>query len=531
MQLTVEQALSVYPLSEAKLVAGFNGMKRIIRAVNVMDAPDITDWIKEGEMVLTTGYLVKDRPDEASRLLEKLDKRGSSGLGIKLGRYWESIPEPMIEQADRLGFPLIELPYRFTFSDQINGLFREEMKRSTGMLQDALEKQIRLMRFALQSDPIRHLFESVAEVVGHPIAVIGSRGQLVYNSSGVPEDCLLVRWPWSVHHGWMRSDGWQAFRIPLMKQSQCTGYALFFNPRTFLSPVEESLYFQAAELIAYHLNLKYEDYFELSVQRDFGQLVKRYLQNGISTESLLGYAERWEIDLFTGPFRCVLIDVSGRLGGAAREEACERLKADLLRHGRIRELKGIHIVMDEGVLSVFPEPEGGWEERGDPSLAACLSAKRLAEGGPRAAISSRKTSASQLHDAFGECLEVRRMAEEWGMAERIVKFETMDLAYVFERVPLERMRAFCDRWLGSLFHRDAEYAQEMMRTLETYLACDGQLNETAKKLFIHRNTATYRMEKLGEILDVDLKKVNDLMRLQLAFLFRRMLAAAEERAL
>ncbi|WP_123041461.1 PucR family transcriptional regulator [Cohnella candidum] len=525
MQLTVEQALSVYPLSEAKLVAGFGGVNRVIRAVNVMDAPDITEWIKEGEMVLTTGYLVKDRPDEACQLLSKLNKRGSSGLGIKLGRYWDSLPEPLIEQADRLGFPLIELPYQFTFSDQINGLFREEMKRSTGMLQDALEKQIRLMRFALQSDPIRHLFESVSEVVGHPVAVIGSRGQVLHNSSDIPDAELLVRWPWSVHHQWMRSDGWQAFRIPLMKQSQCTGFALFFNPQPFLSPIEESLYFQAAELVSFHLNFKYEDYFELSVQRDFGQMVKRFLQNGVSADSLLEYARRWDVDLFEGPYRCVLSDVTGR-GAAARDEALEHLKSELLSDGKVRALKGVHVVVEEGVLSVFPDAEGDWEE----AVGACLAGRRAGKGEPKAAASSRKTSVNQLSAAFDECLEARRLSEEWGMAERLVKFDSMDLAFVFERIPPERMRTFCDRWLGGLLHRDPDYVQEMMRTLETYLACDGQLNETAKKLFIHRNTATYRIEKLGEILEVDFKKVNDLMRLQLAFLFRRMLAA-KERAL
>lgn len=50
---------------------------------------------------------------------------------------------------------------------------------------------------------------------------------------------------------------------------------------------------------------------------------------------------------------------------------------------------------------------------------------------------------------------------------------------------------------------------------------DGQLNETAKKLYIHRNTATYRIEKLSEILGVDFKKMNDLLRLKIAFLFRK----------
>ncbi|MDQ0059811.1 hypothetical protein [Paenibacillus harenae] len=51
LHMTVEQALSVYPLSEGKLIADSKGKNRIISSVNVMDAPDITDWIKEGEML------------------------------------------------------------------------------------------------------------------------------------------------------------------------------------------------------------------------------------------------------------------------------------------------------------------------------------------------------------------------------------------------------------------------------------------------------------------------------------------------
>ncbi|WP_036666882.1 PucR family transcriptional regulator ligand-binding domain-containing protein, partial [Paenibacillus darwinianus] len=165
MHLTVEQALSVYPLSEGRLIAGSAGRNRVVKSVNVMDAPDITDWIKEGEMLFTTAYLLKDSPDEAGQLLARLNQCGSAGLGIKLGRFWTDVPGEWIEQADRLGFPLIELPFQFTFSDQMNGLFREEIKRSTSALQDVLDKQVRLMRFALHSDPIRKLFDDVADVV------------------------------------------------------------------------------------------------------------------------------------------------------------------------------------------------------------------------------------------------------------------------------------------------------------------------------------------------------------------------------
>lgn len=115
MHLTVEEALSIYPLSEAKLIAGSKGKHRIVKSINVMDAPDISDWIKEGEMLLTTAYLIKDNMEEASALLQTLNRRGSSALGIKLGRFWDEVPEQLVAEAESLNFPLIHLPFEFTF--------------------------------------------------------------------------------------------------------------------------------------------------------------------------------------------------------------------------------------------------------------------------------------------------------------------------------------------------------------------------------------------------------------------------------
>ncbi|MFD1954415.1 PucR family transcriptional regulator [Paenibacillus thailandensis] len=523
MYFTVEQALSVYPLSEARLVAGRAGKSRIVRSVNVMDAPDITDWIKEGEMLFTTAYLIKDEIHTAMQLIERLNQCGSSGLGIKLGRFWNAIPDELMDKADDLGFPLIELPYQFTFSDQMKGLFRAEMKRNTGVLQDVLEKQVRLMRFALKSDNIGQLFDDVAAVIGYPMAVVGSRGQMLYNSSPVPDGELLANWPWPTHHKWMKSQSWQAFCVPLMKRDRCTGFVLFFNPQLFLSSMEESLYSQAAELLSFHMNFNVEDYFELSVQKDFGLLLKRYLRHGLPVEQVVDYARRWEIDLFEHSYRCVLTWFPQDGFAGARTDRLEKLKNEFLSHARLQQLNGMHILMEEGLLSVFPD-DGKDEGRLESSLYACMSSRTVAEGGmPKAAISSRKKKPEQLLEAFDECRQTSRLAAEWGADSPVVKYETMDLAILFEHVSKERMEAFCDRWLGGLTGKDPDYANEMLHTLETYLEQDGQLNETAKKLFIHRNTATYRIEKLSELLDVDFKKMNDLLRLKIAFMFRRVL--------
>ena len=157
-------------------------------------------------------------------------------------------------------------------------------------------------------------------------------------------------------------------------------------------------------------------------------------------------------------------------------------------------------------------------------LAGCLNGMaRPGEPALKAAVSERKRRAGQLREAFAEARETLATARRWGVREPVVSYRTMELTFLFEDVAKARMETYLNAILGELLGKDPDYAQEMLRTLEVYIECDGQMNETAKRLYIHRNTATYRIEKLSELLDVDLKRMNDLLRLKLAFLFRRLL--------
>lgn len=97
---------------------------------------------------------------------------------------------------------------------------------------------------------------------------------------------------------------------------------------------------------------------------------------------------------------------------------------------------------------------------------------------------------------------------------------------VFGEVPRERMQEYVDRCLGKLLHARGLEQEELLLTLETFAACSGEINKLAATLFIHRNTAAYRIGKLERLLGMPLKHPDSLLRLKLAFLFRRMLAGS-----
>ncbi|HWR05700.1 helix-turn-helix domain-containing protein [Sporomusa sp.] len=50
--------------------------------------------------------------------------------------------------------------------------------------------------------------------------------------------------------------------------------------------------------------------------------------------------------------------------------------------------------------------------------------------------------------------------------------------------------------------------QELVRCLYTFMLHGKNITDTAKALFIHRNTLTYRLERLSELFETDFNQIN-----------------------
>jgi purine catabolism regulator len=73
---------------------------------------------------------------------------------------------------------------------------------------------------------------------------------------------------------------------------------------------------------------------------------------------------------------------------------------------------------------------------------------------------------------------------------------------------------FEEEMLGPLLAQ--ENSQELLRTLESYFAHNGNISQTSEALFIHRNTLIYRLERIATILNQDLENPETRLALQLA---------------
>ncbi|MGB4525177.1 MAG: PucR family transcriptional regulator ligand-binding domain-containing protein, partial [Bacillota bacterium] len=61
--ITVREILELPEFSGVTVAGGKSGLEQVVTNINVMEVPDILDWVREGDMLLTTGYAIKDNPD------------------------------------------------------------------------------------------------------------------------------------------------------------------------------------------------------------------------------------------------------------------------------------------------------------------------------------------------------------------------------------------------------------------------------------------------------------------------------------
>ena len=117
MAFTVKDALALDNLKSAKVVAGLNGEDRVIQYVDIMETPDAYKWIRKNELIITTGYTIREDLDAQLRLARQAWADDAAGLAIKFGRYIGKVPSEMIELCNRLDFPLIALPDEIPYID------------------------------------------------------------------------------------------------------------------------------------------------------------------------------------------------------------------------------------------------------------------------------------------------------------------------------------------------------------------------------------------------------------------------------
>src|SRR6202022_2636861 len=101
---TVREAMRFDAFAGARLVAGGEGLDRPIEWVRMMETPEVQP--RAGDLMLTTGFPIKDDRDPQGRLIGRLADGGGAGLVVRPHPYLRKLSPEMLAEADRLDVPV-----------------------------------------------------------------------------------------------------------------------------------------------------------------------------------------------------------------------------------------------------------------------------------------------------------------------------------------------------------------------------------------------------------------------------------------
>ncbi|MEO6867477.1 MAG: helix-turn-helix domain-containing protein, partial [Gaiellales bacterium] len=84
-----------------------------------------------------------------------------------------------------------------------------------------------------------------------------------------------------------------------------------------------------------------------------------------------------------------------------------------------------------------------------------------------------------------------------------------------------------DSTIAPLARYDSRYRTSLVETLSTWLACDASVSVAAARMYAHRHTIRYRLDRVRELSGLDTSSTADREQLALGLRARRVLADAD----
>ena len=103
----------------------------------------------------------------------------------------------------------------------------------------------------------------------------------------------------------------------------------------------------------------------------------------------------------------------------------------------------------------------------------------------------------------------------------IVSYENIGIARLIYQLP----DTLCEMFLKEVFKKGSieSLDQETLFTIQKFFENNLNVSETSRKLFVHRNTLVYRLEKIKKLTGLDLREFDHAIIFKVALMVKKYL--------
>jgi purine catabolism regulator len=545
--IILEKLLTLDILKQANILAGASGINKRVTKVNVMEVPDILEWVSDGELLLTTAFPIKDNIQLLLELIPRLKSKGVAGLGIKLGRYIPELPENVIAIADELGFPIIEIPLTVSHTDVISAILTEVINDHMNMFIKMEEFNLEVMNIMIKGGGMKEIAKKLYDSIGHPLAIyekINDNYELI-----CPDDLDRSSIDRIIHdftglkHANDTDDPEEAgnknmddiggkllerITIPIVIEKIQYGYIFIWLDNVTLTPFDNMLIESYVHIVALEFVKKLSLYnMESNYKLDFFDdlLSDNKSRQNRALEKAKTFNFRKELkhsvivillkDLYS-------IDKFTYKKANFAKECKSGIVSIINRMAKHHEENVVYVEKSDRILVLYGhDAEIDDREMKNKTIAFCEKLLfELQEG----------CKANQLSIGLGRSFPgVEQLWKSYEQAKLIVEniskvnnsnilhYDDLGLYRFFSFDGLQNeLMEFYSATMKPLVEFDKANNSEFVKTLKCYFQHNGNMKKMSETMHMHYNTIIYRLQKIKDIIGIDIEDPEIRLNLEIA---------------
>jgi len=142
-------------------------------------------------------------------------------------------------------------------------------------------------------------------------------------------------------------------------------------------------------------------------------------------------------------------------------------------------------------------------------------------------VGSVARSLRELANRYKEAQTAIEVGKVFDSEQTIVYYDNLGLGRLVYQLPTK----LCEMFLSEVFKKNPIESLDTETLYTIYKFFENSLNvsETSRKLFVHRNTLVYRLEKIKKLTGLDLREFDHAIVFKVALMVRRYLSSQEAR--
>ena len=544
----VEDLFILDVFQEAKILAGHSGLSRDVASIEISETPDVRHYLAKDSFLLTTGYAFKDNPIELCQLISEINDLPCAGIGIKLRRFIDELPQEVMDLANRLNFPIIQIPVSLTLGKVGHQLLGFLWDNKTEELFYAIHVHKKFTDMMMKGYTLQSLIENLGLFLKCPVLLLSPLGEVAASSDHFQKKSMKLL---KEHVAFTFKKNMEAYRshsiitihhpdgsqpditlnvFPVKTMHLFPYLLLIFNPDQLHYPSSTLAIEQASTVISFTL-LKSEAIQQnnrLLENNFFGSLV----DGKIATKQEIIHRGKQFNLLDNARYLSILckIDHNSQNFFRQSDEELNQIYDFLYDYLKMTITKlGIQPIffMKDTYFVILLQFTSSFDDTLKESIRTSLEEFQQ-EAFDRLKITLSFGIGNYVNDVTSIPITYTEAVEAWENGANLFQknfisfYETKQIQELIRLIPKEELQKFYENTLRSLAYPKTKDEEDLIKTMVVFLDNNCEIAITSKKLFVHRNTVKYRITKCEEILNYSIADPKNSLHVRMALLMRTM---------